>query len=95
MILDRLLKKNTQIKPPTWHHDFLPKRPMYLTNGSKSLKVFSQPYKGIWIIFWNAPTPEDIKLAQDDFDATYPKCEECNLNQFVCFCMLELEGFTA
>ena len=79
---------------PHWHHDFLDRKPKYIGNKYKTWVVYTQPYKGIWIVFWIIPTPEDIRMAQEDFDSKYPDCEECGKNLFVCTCMLELEGFT-
>jgi len=89
-------KKNVYLKPnlPHWHHDFLDRKISYIQHGDKKERVYRQPYKGIWIIFWQPPTPEDIKLAQDDFDTLYPECEECSKNLFVCTCMLEMEGLS-
>lgn len=89
-------KQLPPLKTPHWHHDFLDYRPLCIQGiDTKRVKrVYTQPYKGIFIIFWKPPTPDDIKMAQDDFDSKYPDCEDCSKNLFVCTCMVELEGFT-
>ncbi len=87
--------KSRDLKPllPHWHHNFLDSKPNFIGNSKHTYRIFQQTYKGIWIILWDAPNPEDIKMAQDDFDNKYPACEDCGKNLFVCTCMLELEGF--
>lgn len=90
------LRKSKRIKQPIqlplWHHDFSDRKVSALQHAGNTYRLYRQPYKGIWIIFWLAPTPEDIKIAQDDFDFTYPDCEVCGKTLFICTCMVELDG---
>lgn len=89
-----LFKRRDRSLTPHWHHDFRDHQPLFMqgVESGRKKRVYSQSYKGVWIIFFKAPTPEDIKIAQEDFDSLYPDCEDCSRNLFVCTCMLELDG---
>jgi hypothetical protein len=76
-----------------WHHDFLDRKVVAVEHGGYKYRLYHQPYKGIWIIFWRAPTPEDIRMAREDFDNKYPDCEGCGKSLFICKCMVEIDGF--
>ncbi len=65
---------------------------LYVVDDQRPVNRYSQPYKGIWLVFSEAPTPETIRWARESFDRKYPDCEQCGKTVYLCTCMAEIDN---